>query len=196
MPKLYTKTGDEGLTSLFDGSKIHKHEIFFEVLGNIDELSSTIGLICSCTTEPRVVLLLRTIQCKLIHIGSNIATVDEKRKKRVVKISEHDVKFIEDHIDVYDSKNTKLVDFILPGVNQSDSYCHLTRSVARRLERSLWKLHNISDSCYVKNKKSINLNCVKVDKNILKYVNRLSDLFFALARYLSSDDIKVSDIII
>uniref|UniRef100_A0A6C0JQM0 Cobalamin adenosyltransferase-like domain-containing protein n=1 Tax=viral metagenome TaxID=1070528 RepID=A0A6C0JQM0_9ZZZZ len=208
--KLYTKSGDKGMTSLYDGSKRAKGDVIFDVLGNIDELSSHIGLLCAkiqpilakpirqhyisvykyteiferyerdldnanTINEP-----LREIQIKLLDIGSNIAVIDPKKKERVPKITQDDVKRIEEWIDIIEKGNTKLTEFLLPGVHEKDAQSHVCRSVTRRAERSMWKL--VDDG-------------VAIDGNIMKYINRLSDFFFAFARRWSRDeDIKVSDI--
>lgn len=182
MPKLYTKTGDKGKTSLYDGSRRYKGEIIFDVLGNIDELSSHIGLLCTKLSESNTINskdILRQIQVNLLDIGSNIAVIDENKKKKVPKISENDVKRIEGWIDKCEEKNEKLTEFLLTGVREIDAQSHVCRSVTRRVERSLWKL----------------VDDIDVDSKILQYINRLSDFFFAFARNLSGgEEIKVSDI--
>lgn len=179
--KLYTKTGDEGNTSLYDGSRLGKDELVFDVLGNLDELSSQIGLLCTkinlklgsiFTPVHNKTLFLREIQSLLLDIGSNIATRDEIKKKRVSRITENHVADMEKKIDECDSKNKKLTVFLILGEEELDALCHVCRAVARRTERSMWKLQR--DEKYG----------VNVDENILKYMNRLSDFFFAFARNL------------
>ena len=192
MPKLYTKTGDEGKTSLYDGNRIGKGELFFSVLGDLDELSSHIGMLCSMMDSNDLsVGILRNIQVNLLTIGSNIAVVDRDRK--ISKITIEDVKNIEKNIDICDGKNEKLTEFLLPGYSKEDSQCHICRSVCRRVERGLWKLHRAVG--VVDGKRPINMLDVNVDSNILVYMNRLSDFFFAFSRNLSCGmDVKVSDI--
>lgn len=192
--KLYTKTGDSGITSLYDGNRIPKFSIFFKVLGDIDELSSNIGLLCAYLKEKKYPdKYLRKIQHKLLDIGSNIAVVKESRKKSVPKIQEEDVKLLEEWIDMCDEKNDKLTEFLLPGVNKTDSQCHICRSITRRVERGLWEIQ-YSDKI-INGKSVINMENVDIDKNIIVYINRLSDFFFAFSRNLSNgEDIKVSDI--
>jgi cob(I)alamin adenosyltransferase len=206
MPKLYTKTGDYGVTSLYDGSKKHKKSEIFDALGNLDELGSYIGLLCSTDvllyTIDKYENYLREIQVKLLDIGSNIAVLDEKKRERVPKITEDDVKKIEFWIDECESNNSKLTEFLLCGVTQKDALCHVCRSISRRAERSLWKIDGLrfekygfqSDVLYKDEYK--NFDIVKIDENIMKYMNRLSDFFFAYARVLSIGykEIKVSDI--
>jgi cob(I)alamin adenosyltransferase len=207
MSKLYTKTGDFGMTYLYDGSRRKKNSIFFDVLGDIDELSSHIGMLCAILYDCNVkvknswctiisnyfkndnmsedlddetnekLTILRDIQVKLLDIGSNIAVVDCSKKEKVPKLTENDVKQLELWIDLYDI--VPLKEFLITGVNKTDSQCHICRSTSRRAERSMWKL---TDE-------------VEVDENILKYMNRLSDFFFSFSRNLANyKEIKVSDI--
>ena len=181
MPKLYTKTGDNGTTSLYDGSRLKKSSIFFDVLGDLDELSSHIGLLCAKLESDlnfNILDKLREIQVKLLDIGSNIAVVDKDKKKNIPKLGENDVKNIEDWIDLCEESNNKLTEFLLTGVTENDSQCHICRAVSRRVERHMWLLNDDID----------------IDENILRYMNRLSDFLFALARNLTTSEIKVSDI--
>ena len=170
MSKLYTKTGDFGMTYLYDGSRRKKNSIFFDVLGDIDELSSHIGMLCAilydcsvvknswCTINEKLTIL-RDIQVKLLDIGSNIAVVDCSKKEKVPKLTENDVKQLELWTDLYDI--VPLKEFLITGVNKTDSQCHICRSTSRRAERSMWKL---TDE-------------VEVDENILKYMNMVSTHF-------------------
>lgn len=193
MPKLYTKTGDKGQTSLYDGNRIPKSSIFFKVLGDLDELSSHIGMLTAMIQKElgsvRVIGVLREIQVKLLNIGSNIATVSHKK---VPKILKKDVEKLEVIIDECEQTNDKLQEFLLPGIYITDSQCHICRSITRRTERSLWELHHSNEILEGK-KNNIDLSLVTVDENILHYVNRLSDFFFAYSRNLSNGaEIKVS----
>jgi len=189
MPKLYTKTGDNGLTSLYDGSRLKKSSVFFDTLGDLDELASHIGLLCAkiqsdndlSVSDLTVTHLyqLREIQVKLLDIGSNIAVIDKKKKEKVPKLTDDDVKRVENWIDACEYSNGKLTEFLVTGVGETDSQCHVCRSVSRRAERCMWRLNDD----------------VEVDTIILKYMNRLSDFFFAFARNLvRGNEIKVSDI--
>ena len=182
MPKLYTKTGDKGTTSLYDGSRRYKGNIIFDVLGNLDELSSHIGLLCAKISESLATNskdILRQIQVNLLDIGSNIAVIDENKKKKVPKINDKDVIKIEGWIDKCEEKNEKLTEFLLAGVKDIDAQSHVCRSMTRRVERSMWRLADEID----------------IDDNILQYMNRLSDFFFAFSRNWSNgEEIKVSDI--
>jgi cob(I)alamin adenosyltransferase len=178
--KIYTKTGDKGITGLYDGSRITKTSIFFDVLGEIDELSSRIGLLYS-TMQPiqrkidsaftyDVILgFLRLIQENLQDINTIIATV-KKSRKTIPTFTEDQVKKTERMIDSLESSNTKITTFLLPGATVVDAQSHLCRTQTRKVERYLWKLQAAST--------------VEVPSNILQYVNRLSDFFFVLSRWL------------
>lgn len=193
MPKLYTKTGDYGVTSLYDGSKKEKKSYIFDALGNLDELGSNIGLLFSKLDDSdKPCDYLREIQVKLLDIGSNIAVIDEKKRKRVPKITEDDVEKLELLIDKCESNTGKLTEFLLCGVGEKDAQCHVCRSVCRRAERSLWKIYGIMSIKDVTD----NFDIISIDENIMKYMNRLSDFFFAYARVLGVvyGEIKVSDI--
>lgn len=180
--KVYTKTGDKGTSSLYDGNRLEKDSIFFCVLGNIDELSSHVGMLCALTNISEVLEQLRRIQRVLQNIGSEIATVD-RTNRTVISIEQEEVIFLEECIDKMEQINSPLTSFILPGVNQDDAQSHICRSVTRRVERSLWELQK-SKKMITGRKAIINMEEYVMNDNILKFVNRLSDYFFVLARYL------------
>ena len=116
--KVYTKTGDAGTSSLYDGNRLRKDSIFFEVLGNIDELSSNIGMLCSLTEDnEQIFLQLRTIQRTLQTVASEIATVN-RTNRSVEIISEDKTIFLEQTIDIMEQVNDPLTKFIIPGVKQ------------------------------------------------------------------------------
>ena len=180
--KIYTRSGDEGISSLYDGSRISKSEIFFDVLGELDELSSRIGLLSSLlSSDDTLFEFLRIIQGKIQDINTIIATI--KTKKDLPKITDFDILVIEQQIDNLEKNNEPLTKFILPGVTHLDSQSHLCRTQARKVERYLWKLHNSKDNI-IKTNGVIELKDIVIDNTITSYVNRLSDLFFVLARFL------------
>jgi cob(I)alamin adenosyltransferase len=164
--KIYTKTGDGGQTSLYDGSRALKSSISFQVLGEIDELSARIGLLCSHLPET---LILRKIQRTLQDFNSHIATIDKKNKK-LPDLSEDLVTELEKSIDEMEKTNTKLTKFILPGVTESDAIAHLCRTQARKVERYLIELKN--------------QNVTDIPTIIFPYMNRVSDFFFVFARWI------------
>jgi len=205
MPKIYTKTGDNGITSLSDGNKVSKTCIIFDVLGEIDELSCRIGDFCSILSNNnfngvndinneiiKQYNYLRLIQCKLQNINSSIAVLDNQdTNNNNIVIFDDELSYLELNIDNLETFNSKLVKFILPGVTIYDSKCHLCRTQTRKVERKLLKLNNCQDTIHNYNKNNnqtnliLNINNVKVQSNILKYINRLSDYFFVLSRYLT-----------
>lgn len=186
MPKLYTKQGDKGQTSLYDGSRRKKSDYIFDVLGDLDELSSNIGKLIALITNKTEYDgfdedFLRYTQVILLDIGSNIAVIDEHQKKNVPEFKQEYIKSIENMIDRCDNNNSKLTEFILSGVYLDDSQCHICRSVCRRLERNMWKLYFEEQ--------------INIEQDILTYINRLSDFFFAFSRNLSKGkEIKLSNI--
>lgn len=212
MPKIYTKTGDYGKTNLYDMRNRDKDDPVFEVLGDIDELSAFIGLlIVELPTEmsmvslpmsstkvatlevssaripiyPKEALILRKIQKHLLNIGSNIATL--KNRKNIIPTTEQDILDLEEKIDFYTSKCPELKEFILPGYTKADSTAHICRAVCRRAERHLWDVENSSkiDQLGVGMELSTR---IAVEPETFKYLNRLSDFFFSLARYLSRNE--------
>jgi cob(I)alamin adenosyltransferase len=187
--KIYTRSGDEGNSSLYDGSRISKSEIFFDVLGELDELSSRIGFLSSLLSSNDnlnyIFIFLRIIQGKIQDINTIIATI--KTKKVLPKITDYDILLIEQQIDNIEKNNEPLTKFILPGVTQLDSQSHLCRTQARKVERYLWKLHNSKDNI-IKTNGVIELKEIVIDSLITSYINRLSDFFFVLARFLCKSE--------
>jgi len=165
---IYTKTGDKGITSLFSGERVSKSEQIFEILGSLDELNSNLGF-SSGVKDKKASGILISIQNDLFYIGSLICNT----KAKSVDFEELDKKTldIEKYIDEIDSKLPKLVNFILPSGIDDAVKTHIARAVCRRVERLLVG--------YIKAGKS------KRFESIAKYLNRLSDLLFILARYIN-----------
>ena len=178
--KIYTKNGDRGKTSLIGGKKVSKHDLQVEAYGSIDELNSFMGLLKDYSKNDEINQVLFKVQLKLFTIGSILAQENTSTNSVILKklnISAKDTNFIESQIDKLEKKLPKLSKFIIPGGHKLVSYCHVSRSICRRAERKITKL---SDS-------------VKLDSNILPYINRLSDFLFVLSRYFSKElDIKES----
>ena len=174
--KIYTKSGDRGLTKLIGGKDVEKHNIQVEVYGSIDELNSYIGLIRDFTDDKYVKNSLIEIQKNLFNIGAILAFQDEKTaekylKTKRIKIQEEDISTLENNIDIISEKLPKIDKFIIPGGHQKVSYCHIARSVCRRAERNVSKLKSIYN----------------FQDEILIYLNRLSDYIFVIARKFSID---------
>ncbi len=169
MTKIYTKTGDKGETGLFGGDRVSKDSTRIEAYGSVDELNSFIGLTIAEVKDEDIKKLLLKIQNELFVVGSNLATPDiNKDKKNIIpKISEDFFKEAENAIDHFEGKLEPLKHFILPGGSKSSALLNVCRTVCRRAERRVVALNNT----------------VKIDEKIIIFLNRLSDLFFVLARY-------------
>ncbi|MDC1107272.1 cob(I)yrinic acid a,c-diamide adenosyltransferase [Prolixibacteraceae bacterium] len=169
--KVYTKTGDKGKTSLLGGTRVDKFHPRLEAYGTVDELNSYIGMIrCFTEKSSQEEIILIEIQKKLFVVGGVLATDIEKveESKRLI-CNEEDIVLLEKEIDRMDEFLEPMQFFILPGGEQGSSFCHLARTVCRRTERLVLKLSTEMD----------------IQENVLKYLNRLSDYLFVLARYIS-----------
>ncbi len=174
--KIYTKTGDDGTTALFGGTRVSKHNIRIDSYGTLDELNSFLGLLRDQEIDSHSKSTLIKIQEKLFVIGAILATDPEKEilkngKKRlnIKRVSDDDILFLESEMDKMDENLPPMTHFILPGGHQTVSFCHVARSVCRRAERLSSALYQHSP----------------FEENALKYLNRLSDYLFVLARFLS-----------
>lgn len=173
--KVYTKTGDKGTTSLYGGVKVSKGHIRIDAYGTVDELNSAIGLIRSSIPVEKFNHQLIQIQKDLFHIGAELATPKEKfylanGKSRLQHlISEKNISQLENWIDEMEEELPALTHFILPGGNTGASFAHLSRCICRRAERI-----------------SVALNEIEIlREELLKYLNRLSDYLFVLARAIA-----------
>jgi len=177
LPKLYTRNGDRGTTNLYDRVNLYKTDQVFEALGDLDELASHIGVLCSLVDDVMIIDQLREIQNRLLDMGSDLSTVTDRKREKSVYILEQDVTDLETYIDHFTDNCTPLRQFILSGCKLPDAQSHVCRSVCRRAERHVCRLLS-------GNEDSVNL----------AYLNRLSDYFFALSRYLSGCQEKVREI--
>ncbi len=176
--KVYTKTGDKGTTALFGGTRVPKHHIRIESYGTVDELNSYIGLIRDQDISEHHKNLLIEIQDRLFVVGAILATAPDKemlksgkQRLNIMRISEEDIVVLEKEIDSIDSVLPQMTHFILPGGHTTVSYCHIARCVCRRAERLASELNEVEP----------------IDELVLKYLNRLSDYLFMLARKLSAE---------
>jgi ATP:cob(I)alamin adenosyltransferase len=167
--KIYTKTGDLGETGLFGGERVSKNSLRIEAYGTVDELNSVLGLAATEVKGEGVKELLEKIQNELFTMGSDLATPDTEKNKKlnVPRISDQFSLEAEQAIDHYNSLVPPLTVFVLPGGTKSASLLHLARTVCRRAERRVVAV-NMAE---------------QINKNIVIFLNRLSDLFFVLARY-------------
>ena len=174
--KIYTKTGDEGLTSLGDGSRINKNAIRVETYGTIDEANSIIGVVRSYTKTSELIILdnfLSSIQNELFDLGAELSTPNQNNHMEL-SISQSQIDRLEDEIDQLNINLDPLKSFVLPGGTAASSFLHLARTTIRRAERLMVKLS-------IEEKSS-------VTKESLAYVNRLSDLCFVAARYANKTE--------
>ena len=170
--KIYTRRGDSGNTSLIDGEMVKKHILSVDAYGTIDELNSFLGLLKDYIKDDKIEGVLNNIQVKLFSIGSILASGKNQNISKKVKIEKKDVEYLELEIDRLNECLPELKNFIIPGGHKASSYSHVCRSICRRAERKISKLNNKSS----------------VDSNILAYINRLSDFFFVLSRFLKHSD--------
>src|SRR5258708_35245776 len=169
--KIYTKTGDKGLTSLIGGTRVAKHHIRIESYGTVDELNSYIGLISDQDIMPHDKEILKQIQDRLFTIGSSLAADPEKSRMVIPDLHLADIELLEKEMDKMNEQLPELKHFILPGGSNSISYCHIARCVCRRAERLA--VHLAEEST--------------VDEKVNIYLNRLSDYLFTLARKIGND---------
>jgi cob(I)alamin adenosyltransferase len=171
--KIYTKTGDKGQTSLYDNTRVDKDSLRVESYGTIDELNSTIGFARNLVEDKDIVSAIYKIQRELFDVAGELATLD--REKFPEKITEEHVKSLEEIIDNYLARIPKVDKFIIPGSSKASASFHIARTVCRRAERRIITLS--------KNE--------PVSPLLIKYVNRLSDALYTLARFLETDLIYV-----
>jgi len=172
MSKIYTKTGDKGQTSLIGGTRVPKYHLRLECYGTVDELNSYIGLIRDLLidNEPLQSDLFR-IQNLLFSVCTELANENDTKAQVSSVISEDAIFFLERRMDEFSEQVAPLRNFILPGGHPIASHCHIARTVCRRAERSIIKLSEEAE----------------VSEMLIKFINRLSDFMFLLARKILKD---------
>ncbi|XP_019342223.2 corrinoid adenosyltransferase MMAB [Alligator mississippiensis] len=178
-PRVYTRTGDKGFSSTFTGERRSKDDQVFEALGTTDELSSAIGLASELSSESGHIFAeqLHKVQCMLQDVGANIATpISSAREAHLKRTSftEKPVLELEQWIDKYTEQLPPLTAFILPSGGKSSAALHFSRAVCRRAERCVVPIVQAGEA----------------DPNVAKYLNRLSDYLFVLARYAAMKEGK------
>jgi cob(I)alamin adenosyltransferase len=171
--QFFTGTGDKGETSLFGGTRVRKNSLRVEAYGNLDELNSFIGLSISQTKDEKIKNILTEVQNDLFVCGSELST-PEKINYEIPEITAQHVKKIEDFTNEIGSQLNPVNKFILPGGSIDAALLHSIRAICRRAERSIVALSEKE----------------KINEEIIKYCNRLSSLFFVLARYAN----KISNV--
>lgn len=175
--RIYTRTGDKGKTSLI-GGRVDKDDVRVEAYGTVDEVNCFVGQAITQLDKKHfadVLIDLEKIQHELFDCGGDLANISNKRE---LKLTDESVTYLEERIDVLIAEAPKLEKFILPGGTKAAASIHIARTVTRRAERLIVKLAKHDET---------------VSPIILKYVNRLSDYFFALARVVN-DRSQVDDI--
>lgn len=164
---IYTKTGDKGTTALFDGRRVKKYADRVEAYGTVDECNSQISVAQKFCQIPRNIELLETIQNNMFIVAGELASEDpDKFYGKSQQVTETDIHLLETVIDEYTNALPVIHEFILPGKSVAGAHLHLARSVCRRAERLVVKINDETT----------------IRPELLKYINRLSDFFYILAR--------------
>ena len=174
--KIYTKTGDEGKTSLFDNSRVWKSDERIMSYGAIDELNSSLGIALSLELDHEIKDILIKIQNDLFIVGSDLANPNMSDKK--IRTSSEMITFLEQKIDLLEPQLQPLTSFILPGGTLLASIIHLSRTISRRAETHVVELSKNEE----------------INKDAAIYLNRLSDLMFILARSINNRK-KIPDVV-
>jgi cob(I)alamin adenosyltransferase len=170
--KIYTKTGDKGETSLIGGTRVPKYHERIEAYGTLDELNAFLGIIRDQAVDAHTHATLLEIQDRIFTAESLLAQdADKPGLRKLPLLHEENITLLETEIDAMNEHLAPLQNFILPGGHPSVSYCHIARTICRRAERITLRLAAHAP----------------VDELVIKYLNRLSDYLFVLARKLSAD---------
>lgn len=170
LTRIYTKTGDDGTTSLGDLSRVPKTDSRIEAYATVDEANSFIGVAMSSMISSRLKPVLQNIQNHLFDVGADLSTpLVENPKIPPLRTTEEQIEYLEKWIDKINSKLEPLRSFVLPSGTRASADLHVARTVVRRAERATWK--------------AAEEHWGKVNPLAAKYLNRLSDLLFVLARY-------------
>ena len=173
LDKIYTRTGDKGMTSLVGGVRVPKTHARLEAYGTVDELNACIGWLITVTEDEKSKQFLQYIQHKLFSVGSYLATDPERTEIRMEsRISEDSITKLEKAIDEINSSLPALSGFILPGGSQAAAVCHVCRTVCRRSERRILALETEERSEIL-------------DEKVKRFMNRLSYYLFVLSRKLN-----------
>lgn len=165
--KIYTRTGDDGTTSLFSGGRVPKHHLRVECYGTVDELNSVLGVARAHQPSASTDHYLAKVQDQLFHLGADLATPQDALSSHVVRMDIATVRWLEQSIDTMTESLPPLKAFILPGGSLAAGHIHVGRTVCRRAERLATQLgeHEV------------------IGDSVLPYLNRLSDFLFTLARW-------------
>ncbi len=173
--KIYTKTGDDGKTGLYGGSRVPKDDLRIEAIGTVDELNAVLGWTRAEGLPPGIDPFFVRIQNQLFDLGAELATPVAKKGGQQ-NITERQIRWLEESIDQHEASLPPLKEFILPGGSAGAARLQLARSICRRAERRVITLAHDADS--------------SVSDEVVVYLNRLSDLLFVLARCVNRIDGK------
>ncbi|QPC83912.1 cob(I)yrinic acid a,c-diamide adenosyltransferase [Phototrophicus methaneseepsis] len=165
--KIYTRTGDDGTTSLFSGGRVRKDDLRVEAYGTVDELNSVLGMVRAAGPTPQLEDWLTEVQSQLFHLGADLATPLNAKSEWVVRMDAQKVAWLEANIDTMTAELEPLKHFILPGGTSAAAALHLARTVCRRAERLVVALSEQE----------------ALSEQVQPYLNRLSDWLFTAARY-------------
>lgn len=163
LSKIYTRTGDDGTTGLGDGARVPKDSARVAAYGTVDELNSAIGIVLACELPDRVREVLTQVQHDLFDLGGELCIPG------MAMVHADDIERLEHVLDAFNEDLPPLKDFILPGGGMAAAHCHLARTICRRAEREAVTLARVD----------------AVRAEAVRYLNRLSDLLFVLARVLA-----------
>ncbi|MDG2032025.1 MAG: cob(I)yrinic acid a,c-diamide adenosyltransferase [Phycisphaerales bacterium] len=181
--KLYTRTGDDGSTGLFGGARVRKDHVRIEAYGTVDELNGLLGLaLAACTGEDdgsrHLLELLGPIQSRLFDLGADLATpADSPHADKVRRLAETEVAELENLIDDIDGRNDEIRAFVMPGGSELAARLHVARGACRRSERAIVSLADVDE----------------VNPATIRFMNRLSDLLFASARF-ANKSLGIADV--
>ena len=172
--QIYTKTGDKGQTSLYDGNRVSKDDIRVESYGTVDELGAALGVARNYITDQEMREEIQQIQNRLFVVSENLATADiEKVKHHIV---DEDIELLEKLVDKYMERAGQFKGFVVTGTSKSASFLHLARTICRRAER---RIVTLAGEAYV-------------EPIVIKYVNRLADTIYAFARDCEEEEVMVN----
>lgn len=174
LTRIYTKTGDDGTTALGDNSRTSKNDPRLEAFATVDEANSSIGVVISTASESEITKILVVIQNDLFDVGADLCTpVVDSPEYEPLRITEEQITWLESMIDKYNASLAPLQSFVLPSGTPMSAQLHVARTVVRRAERETWR--------------AISQFGAGVNPLTAKYLNRLSDLLFVLARWSNQE---------
>lgn len=171
LSRIYTRTGDNGETSLGDGQRVPKTHPRVVAYGEVDELNSVLGLVLASAPSQSEADLIRRIQNDLFDVGADLCCPQQELDRLRLRVQEAQVHWLEQQIDRLNARLRPLTSFVIPGGRPAAAWCHFARTVCRRAERAVVQLSQHES----------------LNPQVLRYLNRLSDLLFVLARIYNDE---------